>query len=265
MKNLGLGKNMTGELAIGYKARLVRHVARGFTLIELLVVIAIIAILMAIIMPSLQKAKESARETICRSNLKGVGLSLFMFLGDNDYKTADTNDTNGFFWYNAAGNFRAITDGDAYWGVAYKDYVKETKVFGCPSFRRTAELIYPIDPDLIREAAFCLNQNASDRKTTTIRNPSKFIISHDHVEPKVEQGSLDMFHNDGPGTMNLRHYRAGGARARFYRGIFRHNIRSNDAFRTGGRANILWLDWHVDSLEETTGDNVPRSWYTGKR
>jgi prepilin-type processing-associated H-X9-DG protein len=52
-------------------------------------------------------------------------------------------------------------------------------------------------------------------------------------------------------------------RAEFYRGIFRHNTRKSDDFETGGRANILWLDGHVESLEETTGDDVPEQWYTG--
>ena len=176
---------------------------------------------------------------------------------------ADSDRTNEFQWYDAAGNFRSTNDGDAYWGVAYKDYVKETKVFGCPSFRNVAELIYPEDPDLIHEAAFGLNSYISSKKTTDLSNHTKIIVAHDHAEPKMEQGSRDMFFNDGPGTMNLTHYRQGGTRARFYRGIFRHNIRKSDDFETGGRANILWLDGHVESLEETTGDDVPEMWYTG--
>jgi prepilin-type N-terminal cleavage/methylation domain-containing protein/prepilin-type processing-associated H-X9-DG protein len=242
---------------------------RAFTLIELLVVIAIIAVLMAIMMPALSRVKDQARDQACRANLKSVGLGVHMYLQDQEFVMPDmhthTGNTNGHLWWDDAGNPLRASDNQAYWGIAFHKYLEDREVFGCAAFRHFAEtvakeLLYGGDPKLIYTSAFGANGWLSKENTLRIPRHSEVIVAHDHMEPRIENGDRDMLFIGSSGT-NLAHYRQGGGRDDWYRGIFRHNIRNLDDFETGGTLNTLWLDGHVSSMRETNGEDVRKRWY----
>jgi len=96
----------------------------GFTLIELLVVIAIIAILAAILFPVFAKAREAARSTSCRSNLKQLATSLMMYTQDYDEQTPYMCCSNS--------GTDLLSTGQFLWPYELFPYVKNAGVYRCP-------------------------------------------------------------------------------------------------------------------------------------
>src|SRR6266852_4197702 len=100
----------------------------GFTLIELLVVIAIIAILAAILFPVFAQARAKARQTVCLSNVKQIGLGMMMYTQDYD-ETYTVDAWDG--WNKAAGSYAACSRDNPVIRAESKinPYIKNSQIF----------------------------------------------------------------------------------------------------------------------------------------
>jgi prepilin-type N-terminal cleavage/methylation domain-containing protein/prepilin-type processing-associated H-X9-DG protein len=110
---------------------MIRSQRRAFTLIELLVVIAIIAILAAILFPVFAQAREKARAISCISNMKQLGTSVMMYTQDYD----ECYPLNNRSYPLAYAKSNGAQSGDYHnsWAKHLQPYLKNVKVFSCPS------------------------------------------------------------------------------------------------------------------------------------
>ena len=108
---------------------------RGFTLIELLVVIAIIAILIALLLPAVQMAREAARRTQCRNNLKQIGLALHSY---HDTYQALPSGYVADYGYRGASNRNQWA-----WGAFLLPFVDASPLYSRIDFN---EVMVPIGP-----------------------------------------------------------------------------------------------------------------------
>jgi prepilin-type N-terminal cleavage/methylation domain-containing protein len=129
---------------------------RAFTLVELLVVITILLLLAALLMPMLQKAADSAKESLCANDLKLIGSAFGAYAGENnDYipKAATTTTPR----LDGSGNYVRDSYGNVYWnwGLSWETVLLQggyiphqgqvnstlwhTKAFICPLDRRTSQ------------------------------------------------------------------------------------------------------------------------------
>ena len=111
-----------------------RSAKHGFTLIEMLIVITIIGVLAALLMPGLSKARQKAKPTQCKSNLKNIGVGLAAYITryegrfpklrpDGYSQTADSHGTH-LLPVEARQTYRLVLEGGPY------PYPQDDQVFG---------------------------------------------------------------------------------------------------------------------------------------
>jgi prepilin-type N-terminal cleavage/methylation domain-containing protein/prepilin-type processing-associated H-X9-DG protein len=163
----------------------------AFTLVELLVVIAIIALLMSILIPVLSRAKEQAKNVLCRSNLRQYGVAGTMYLDDNEQAFPPTHTylfTTTWSTCQWHDEKRWATVDGVMW-----PYLRERKIHLCPTFRSIAKhrgQNHPYhDPKIpvVPQYGYSMNAHlgpfeaaweASGRfvKVTQIRRPANFFF-----------------------------------------------------------------------------------------
>jgi prepilin-type N-terminal cleavage/methylation domain-containing protein len=126
-----------------------RRRMRGFTLIELLVVIAIIAVLVALLLPAVQQAREAARRSQCKNNMKQLGLAIY-----NYHDTLNTYPINQA-WRNKPGlnnDGPAISNTSRSWLTMILPYVDQGPLYNNINFNANTLLSNPNNPGNIAAA-----------------------------------------------------------------------------------------------------------------
>lgn len=210
-------------------------IRQAFTLIELLVVIAIIAILIALLLPAVQQAREAARRTQCRNNLKQIGLAMHNYHDNFNQFPQNYEATR-----NRDGNGRARTS--VSWLTASLPYFDQAPLFNQVDFNNTLE------------AGGTQQRNALDNAAARIVRVTKLTAL---LCPSNPQRAT------GPAAGN---YDGGG---------WHGNGRDFEAARTDyvGNMGFVWTGWkdcgpdnpqgstpwvNPELLYNENGDNLPR-------
>jgi prepilin-type N-terminal cleavage/methylation domain-containing protein/prepilin-type processing-associated H-X9-DG protein len=196
----------------------------GFTLIELLVVIAIIAILAAILFPVFARAREAARATTCRSNLKQLGTSIAMYTQDYDEIMPIERTTNP--------NQSLIQILDP--------YAKNRGVFDCPSQSLKSTIAYNGERSYSYNTFFLSNQSLA-----AIQSVADTVCLAD-ATPNTWMGTWMLFRPSN----GIRPDAQDGTGAASW--TTNTQTQFNFCARHSGVGNTLFVDGHVKAMKYDT-------------
>ncbi len=228
---------------------------RAFTLIELLVVIAIIAVLIALLLPAVQQAREAARRTQCRNNLKQMGLALHNYHDvHNGFPPGIVSRLANAAWVMPAGACNAAPDD---LGAGWSFFARMLPYLEQGNFHSTIDFDLPLtDP---------VNAGGRRKVVSSFRCPSDAgppsIQIYDCGSPPSVSNTPTVL-TDGGGTSYVGNLGGGmtGGDPNYgcyeyqpFNGIFHRNVSIRAADVTDGLSNTL-------GIGERHGSFVQSAW-----
>ena len=235
---------------------------RYFTLLELLITVAIIGILVTLLMPSLSQARERAREAVCLSNERQLGIAFFSYSTESGgFLPAAYDFSNRYSWDDHLSEYMGLGWSSTEKGKNGSVIVDNWQVFSCPSndvsFKdpRRSYAVNTYDPSSFNRKPGLMGDDVSV-SFSRIGRPNETLMAGEQWRTWNKLGS-ESAQNSGYGYSKLK-YEAGSG---WWKSLKCHDNK--------GRANLLMADGSafisngkilLDGSFSETGNKLQGSW-----